>query len=129
MKRILIIDDDEEMCAELGQMFLREGFEVETACDGKSGLRLIESDRHHVVILDLKLPGFNGFEVLRIVRQKGRLLKVVVLSGRPMDTPLTDGVLPTRQEEEQALLLADAVMNKPFRVHELLTKVRELTVM
>ncbi len=130
MKRLLIIDDDEELCAELGEMLRREGFDVDIVFDGARGESLIGLGRYHLVILDLKLPGMTGYEVLRKVRQRAASIKIFVLSGRPIGGPLGrgDGNDYQKEHEEDILSMADAVMNKPFAVDIFLNKVRELAV-
>ncbi len=128
MKRILIIDDDEEMCAELGEVLNGEGcFEVEAVFDGDSGRRSIEKNAYDVIILDLKLPKLNGYEVLKNVRQAARPVKVLVLSGRPLSGPLLNQDENRKKDEEEMILaLADAVMNKPFMIDIFLAQVKGL---
>ncbi len=126
MPNLLLIDDDEELCAELSQLLAAEGFDVDMVFDGRQGLRHLQERKYHIIILDLKLPGLNGYEVLKKARTTTQGLKILVLSGRPLGEPLLkeDGV--SQDEEENVLSMADAVINKPFMVDQLILKVKNL---
>ena len=126
-KKVLIIDDDEEMCAELTEILSDEGYEVRVALNGSQGKELMEKEWYGAVILDLKLPGLNGYEVLKRAKQKPGRSKIIVLSGRPMATALNEAN-GSQDKEEEALKLADAVMNKPVAIPLLLDKVRQYTL-
>jgi len=128
MLKLLLIDDDEELCAELSQVLEAEGFVVDIALDGLEGLRRLQDKKYQIIILDLKLPGINGYGVLKGIRKSIKPLKVLVLSGRPLGEPLLkeDGV--SRDDEEKILKMADLVINKPFMVENFLQKVKELTL-
>jgi len=128
MVKLLIIDDDEELCAELSQVLSRENFKVDVAFDGLQGLRYLQEKQYQIIILDLKLPGLNGYGVLKGIRKTVKPLKVLVLSGRPLGEPLLkeDGV--SQDEEEKILNMADLVINKPFMVEDFLQKVKELVI-
>jgi DNA-binding response OmpR family regulator len=73
MLRLLLIDDDEELCAELRELLEIEGFHVDTAFDGLQGLGNLQKGKYHIVVLDLKLPGLNGYEVLKTARKRSNL--------------------------------------------------------
>jgi len=124
--KLLLIDDDEELCAELTQVLSAEGFEVDVTFDGLQGLRYLQERQYQIIILDLKLPGLNGYGVLKGIRKTVKSLKVLVLSGRPLGEPLLkeDGV--SQDEEEKVLSMADLVVNKPFMVENFIQKVKEL---
>ena len=79
-----------------------------------------------MVILDLKLPGLNGYGVLKSIRKTVKTLKVLVLSGRPLGELLLkeDGV--SQDEEEKVLNMADLLINKPFMVENFIQKFKEL---
>lgn len=126
--KLLLIDDDEELCMELSQVLAAEGFEVDVAFDGLQGLRYLQERQYQIIILDLKLPGLNGYGVLKGIRKTVKPLKVLVLSGRPLGEPLLkeDGV--SQDEEAKVLNMADLVINKPFMVENLLQRVKELAL-
>ena len=73
MNRLLLIDDDTELCELLKDYLEPEGFTVEAVHDGDTGARRALSGEHALVVLDVMLPGLNGFEVLRRVREKSRI--------------------------------------------------------
>ena len=125
MLKILLIDDDEELCTELAQVLEGEGFKVDVVFDGLQGLNFLQKSLYKIVILDLKLPGLTGYRVLKDIRKKFKSIKVLVLSGRPLGDPLLqeDGVL---QEEEEVLNMADFVINKPFKIDDLIQKIKIL---
>jgi len=127
MIKILLIDDDEELCTELGQVLEGEGFFVGTAFDGLKGLLHLQEEEYQIIILDLKLPGLSGFEVLKDLRKVDKHGKVIVLSGKPIlakSLRNNDGL--SQEEEEKVLGLADMVVSKPFRVEDFIERVNHL---
>lgn len=68
--RILLIDDDTELCSLLREFLKREGFELEAEHDGGRGLERALRDQPNLIVLDVMLPGLDGFEVLRRLRQR-----------------------------------------------------------
>ena len=73
MERILVIDDDVELCQLVGEYLRAEGFTTECVHDGESGLKKATMGDYVLVVLDVMLPGINGFEVLRRIRASSRL--------------------------------------------------------
>jgi len=84
MERILVIDDDVELCTLVGEYLLAEGFTVEAVHDGENGLQRASGGGYLLVVLDVMLPGINGFEVLRRIRATSRL-PVLLLTARGED--------------------------------------------
>jgi DNA-binding response OmpR family regulator len=117
-KKILIIDDDKELCEELSQILQDQEYLVDLAYDGKSGEVMVGQNPYEIVILDYKLPGENGGEVLKRIKVKKPNLAVFIVSGRPQ--------LEKYLEEENLSGLVAGVMNKPFDVDALLDKLRKL---
>ena len=114
MSRILIIEDEQRIASFIGKALRAAGHAAEIAASGEEGLALVESSEFALVILDVGLPGIDGFEVLNHLRATGNNLPVVMLTARGAleDTVrgLDDG--------------ADDYIVKPFRVDELLARVR-----
>lgn len=115
-KKILIIDDDTELCEELSQILQDQEYKVDLAYDGRSGEKKIDQNTYDIVILDYKLPGENGGEVLKRIKAKKPGLAVFIVSGRPQ--------LEKYLEEEKLSHLVAGVMNKPFDVEVLLEKLK-----
>ncbi|MBV8205675.1 MAG: response regulator transcription factor [Acidobacteria bacterium] len=113
MERILVIDDDVDLC-ELVQQYLKgEGFQVETVHDGAHGLqRALEGD-FALVVLDVMLPGMGGLDVLRSLRQRSRV-PVLILTARGEDVDRIVGLE----------IGADDYLAKPFNPRELLARIR-----
>jgi len=125
-KKILMIDDDEELCEETAEILIDEGYHVTTAFDGLRGKRLIEKYNYDVLILDVKMPGLSGLEILQNVKEKNRELRVVILTGKPLSKELPGG-RGLKDREEEILKLADAIISKPFHIELLLGKIKELS--
>ena len=79
--RLLIVDDDPVIRLILDRHFTARGFAVSTASDGAEALRLLSRMRHDLVISDLIMPGMDGLELLRAIRQEYPLLRVVMMTG------------------------------------------------
>jgi DNA-binding response OmpR family regulator len=73
MERILVIDDDVELCHLVSEYLRSEGFTTECVHDGESGLKKASVGEYVLAVLDVMLPGINGFEVLRRIRATSRL--------------------------------------------------------
>lgn len=124
--KVLIIDDDEELCAELREILEDEGFRVKIASNGTMGRGLIEEGTYGVVILDIKLPGMSGTDILKTIRSRNIQQKVLVFSGKPMGKEPLSLNESERESTEVIMSLADAVLNKPVAIEKLLEKVKEL---
>jgi two-component system OmpR family response regulator len=126
-KKILIVDDDEEICDELSEILKYERFQVEVVYDGLKASSMIEKGGYNLILLDLKLPNLSGFELLKMIRVKKILSRVLILTGRPLLNKKALKELDVQnQEEEKILKLADGIINKPFDVKALLSKIKEL---
>jgi DNA-binding response OmpR family regulator len=117
-KKVLLIDDDEELCDELSEVLSGEGYEVSVVFDGLQGKELVEKSAFDILLLDMKLPGLSGREILESVRKTNPKLKILILSG----SPTIQRVL----KEDSTLTKADGLMNKPFEVTTLLKKIEGL---
>ena len=79
--RLLLVDDEIPFVANLSKLLSRRGYEVSTAHDGDSALRLVQEREFDVVILDQNMPGKDGITVLRELKKKQPHLEVVILTG------------------------------------------------
>jgi len=125
--KLLIIDDDEEMCSELTDILRREGYQTEFSLDGLSGKKMILNNKYDLVLLDLKISKLNGFGVLKFIKDNNIKVNVIVISGRPMFNELKGYADTYNAEEEEILKFADSVINKPFDINHLIKRVGELT--
>ncbi len=128
MANILILDDDEEMCEELSDILKREKHSVDVCNNGRVGFCSAEKGGYNIILLDLKMPGMNGYEVLNSIKNKGLPVKVLVLTGSTFSREVLPEELICENTEikERLLNLADGVINKPFDVANLLRKIKEL---
>jgi two-component system response regulator CpxR len=111
--RVLVVDDDVELCELLARYLGREGFRVECAHDGPSGVDRAVSGEPDIVVLDVMLPGLNGFDVLRRVRETSEV-PVVMLTARGEDVDRIVGLE----------MGADDYLPKPFNPRELAARLR-----
>lgn len=116
MARIVVVEDQSDLADLIGRNLEIEGFEVRTVGDGRAAVPLVRSWRPDLVILDLMLPGMDGFEVLRAIRGVDRRLPVIILSARGEETDKVRGFR----------LDADQYVTKPFGLLELLERVHGL---
>lgn len=116
MTRILVIEDNRNLATGLRNNLEIEGYEVEIAADGQSGLALARSSSPDLIVLDLMLPGMDGYRVLKTLREEGTDTPVLILSARGEET---DKVLGFH-------LGADDYVAKPFGLLELLARVDAL---
>ncbi len=112
---MLLIDDDAELCSLLGEFLKREGFEISVETDGRRGLARALAETHDIIVLDVMLPGIDGFEILRQLRQKNRV-PVLMLTARAEDVDRIVGLE----------LGADDYLGKPFNPRELAARIRAI---
>lgn len=112
--RILIVEDDASILRGLELNLQLEGFDVKTAMDGPTGLRLATDWKPDLVVLDLMLPIMNGFEVCRELRRRGNTVPVVILSAKSAEADKVMGLD----------IGADDFVTKPFGLHELLARLK-----
>jgi two-component system, OmpR family, alkaline phosphatase synthesis response regulator PhoP len=116
MTRILVIEDNRNLATGLRNNLEIEGYDVAVAGDGTNGLELARSTRPDLIVLDLMLPGMDGYRVLKTLREEGIDTPVLILSARGEET---DKVLGFH-------LGADDYVAKPFGLLELLARVDAL---
>jgi two-component system response regulator CpxR len=115
MDRVLIVDDDIELCELVTEYITSEGFQVATAADGPRGLERALTGDYALVVLDIMLPGMNGLDVLRKLRAHSRV-PVLILTARGDDVDRIVGLE----------IGADDYLAKPFNPRELLARIRAI---
>jgi len=113
--RILVIDDDVELCSLVGEYLEPEGFQIEAVHDGNRGLDRALNGDYLLVVLDVMLPGMNGFDVLRRIRNTSRI-PVLLLTARGEDVDRIVGLE----------IGADDYLPKPFNPRELVARIRAI---
>ena len=115
MEKILVIDDDTELCSLVSEYLRPEGFHVACVHDGKAGLDSALTGDYLIAVLDVMLPGMNGFDVLRKIRDSSRL-PVLLLTARGEDVDRIVGLE----------IGADDYLPKPFNPRELVARIRAI---
>ena len=113
-KTVLIVEDEQNIVDILSFNLEREGYDTLEAYDGNTGLQLALEQNPDLVLLDLMLPGMDGFEVCRRIRETGSAVPILMLTAREEET---DKVLGLE-------LGADDYITKPFGMRELLARVK-----
>jgi two-component system response regulator CpxR len=115
MDRVLIVDDDVQLCRLLEERLSTEGFTIEAVHEGSRGLERALSTEHALVVLDLMLPGMGGLDVLRRLRKQSPV-PVLILTARGEDAERIQGLE----------LGADDYVPKPFNPRELIARIRAI---
>ncbi|MBN2029570.1 response regulator transcription factor [bacterium] len=116
MEKILIIEDEESILMPLEDDLKLEGYAVSSARDGNEGFSMAKESRHDLIILDLMLPGMNGFDVCRKLRECGITTPILILSAK---SQVVDKVLGLE-------LGADDYVTKPFSPRELQARIKAI---
>lgn len=114
--KILIVEDEQKTGDYLKQGLSEAGFTVDLARDGQDGLHLASTGDYDLIVLDVMLPGLNGWQVLQRIRQEGGSMPVLFLTARDQIEDRVKGLE----------LGADDYLVKPFAFSELLARVRTL---
>jgi DNA-binding response OmpR family regulator len=116
MTHILVVDDEPAIVTVVRERLERDGFDVQAVASGEEALAHLDADPADLVVLDVMLPGIDGFEVLRQLRSAGHRLPVIMLTARDEDVDKIIGLE----------LGADDYLVKPFNPHELSARIRAL---
>lgn len=114
--RLLLVEDEKRMAQALCELLRLEKYDVDYYADGVSGLIAVESNMYDIIILDVMLPGMNGFEIAKQARQKGIRTPILMLTAK---AELEDKVTGLDSG-------ADDYLTKPFMTKELLARLRAL---
>lgn len=114
--RILVVDDDSGMCETLSAILRIKGYEVDTANDGYQAIKKVKENCFKFVLMDIKMPGMNGVEAYKIIRDEKPNLKVVFMTAY------------ARDDLVQEILKENAVriFFKPFDIEKLLSLLQDV---
>jgi len=115
--RLLLVEDEKRMAQALCEILRQEKYEVDHYANGLDGLAAIESDIYDIIILDVMLPGMNGYEIAKKARQNGIRTPILMLTAK---ADLDDKVTGLDSG-------ADDYLTKPFMTKELLARLRALS--
>jgi CheY-like chemotaxis protein len=115
---ILVVEDHGSLCDMLSLYFMRYGYHVRTASDGISALDLLASEEIHLVLLDLMLPGMDGFTVLRQIRERA--------SDKPPYVIVVSAGASSKDRNLVLELGANEYMPKPFHLMRLLERIQSV---
>lgn len=114
--RILVVDDEDTLRTVLSQELKGEGYDVETASDGQIAIDTIKKKAFDLILLDIKMPYVNGFEVLKYIKENHKNLKVIMLTG----------FADLKNAIESKKLGAEDFVSKPYDLVDLLTTIERV---
>lgn len=115
--RLLIVEDEKQLCDAIAKSLYAAGYEVDTCYDGDEALDYVLTEEYDLIVLDLNLPGRDGMDILRELRQDNDETKVIILSARSQIADKVEGLDAG----------ANDYMEKPFHLQELEARIRSLT--
>ena len=115
--RLLIVEDEKQICDTVAKSLYAAGYEVDTCYDGEEAFECILAENYDLIVLDLNLPGMDGMEILKELRQRNEETKVLILSARGQIADKVEGLDAG----------ANDYMEKPFHLQELEARIRSLT--
>ncbi|MBW1698908.1 MAG: response regulator [Deltaproteobacteria bacterium] len=113
--KILLVDDEEEFATTLGERLGLRGVEAQIATNGESALEMIDISPPHVVVLDVRMPGMGGLEVLKHIKASHPQIPVILLTGH---AATQDGIAGMRMGAYDYLI-------KPLAIDDLIKKIKE----
>lgn len=119
--RVLLVDDEQDIVDTIKYSLELRGFEVDVAYDGMTALSMARSGRYDVMILDVMLPGKNGYDVSRLLKEEMAVgtideFKILLITARKLDNELREDFVSTWSQ-------ADSCLYKPFDLEGLLAEV------
>ncbi len=122
--RVLLVDDEQDIVDTIKYSLELRGLRVDTAYDGLTAEKMAKSGKYKLIILDVMLPGRNGYEVSRIIKEDteaGKLpaINILLITARKLEDEFREDFVSTWSK-------ADACLYKPFELEELLDKTSSL---
>ena len=118
-KKILIVEDDKFLRELIGQKLLKEGYDIVEAVDGEKGIKSVKDEKPDLILLDLILPGMDGFEVLTKIKEDSKIaqIPVIILSN-----------LGQKDDIEKGLKIgaADYLIKAHFSPGEIIDKIKAI---
>jgi len=114
--KVLVVDDEDALRTVLSSELASEGYDVGTASDGDLALAEVEKGKYDLVLLDIKMPHMNGFEVLKHIKEKHPKTKVIMLTG----------FADLKNAIESKKLGAEDFVSKPYDLVDLLTTIERV---
>jgi len=114
--RLLVVDDEESLRTVLCSELVSEGFKVQNAGDGDEAIAILDKEEFDLVLLDIKMPRVNGFDVLKHVKERHPATKVVMLTG----------FADLKNAIESKKLGAEDFVSKPYDLVDLLTTIERV---
>jgi DNA-binding response OmpR family regulator len=112
-RRILVVDDEDALRTVLSAELNSEGYDVGIAADGIEAIAELQKAKYDLVLLDIKMPNMNGFEVLKVIKEKYAETKVIMLTG----------FADLKNAIESRKLGAEDFVSKPYDLVDLLTTI------
>ena len=115
-RRIFVVDDEDALRTVLSGELASEGYEVSSAPDGESAISMLHKEAFDLALLDIKMPGVSGFDVLKFIKEKHPKTKVVMLTG----------FADLKNAIESKKLGAEDFVSKPYDLVDLLTTIERV---
>jgi len=112
--RILVVEDEEAIRAGLVDLLVYHGYEVDAVADGNAGLKQAQSGQYDLILLDIMLPGIDGYEICNRIREADREQAIIMLTAKSDDDDIIRGLK----------LGADDYVAKPFSVTQLVLRIQ-----
>ena len=112
--RILVIEDEKKLVGVIKTRLKQENYEVDCSLDGQEGISYALNGKYDLILLDVMLPGLNGFEILKELRKQNCTSKIIMLTAKSMLEDKFEGLANG----------ANDYLTKPFHYEELIARVR-----
>ena len=123
------MEDEKQLCDTVAKSLYDAGYEVDTCYDGETALECILAENYDLIVLDLNLPGMDGMEILRELRQSNEETKVLILSARGQIADKVEGqIVPLTRKENGILEYLLLNLGRPVSQEELMEHVWDASV-